>query len=214
MSASKEKVSGVKLEGWVENKLLNLGDNVLNFVSDKYKERVHLTAPDCSDKVLELDSKYSEYFRFINPKDYLGEIIKAVNDINSHASECVVENGLHAEAPFNMAENTKIGEKDNFCVMTLYPTKVNGLFVALQTSDTGIIDEESLSLCRVDGMKVAKMANGGNYKTKVVEKTVFERAGDSIEQCGKIVSKLAVAEKKIVDLTPESKKETNVFIRK
>ena len=60
MSASKEKVSGVKLEGWVENKLLNLGDNVLNFGSDKYRERVHLTAPDCSDKVLELDLKYSE----------------------------------------------------------------------------------------------------------------------------------------------------------
>lgn len=193
-----DKVSGVQLIGWEEDELLRYERNN----SYKYlKDREALTNPECSIKVVELTKELEEHFHFINPKNYLGEIIKATEIINNQASECYVENGLHAEAPFNFAEEYTLNGKKDISVMTLYPTKVNGLFIAMQSSEFRLNDDV-LAVCAIDGKKMAELANNGKFKIKEIEKCKVEN--------GYVISKSVIEKTKPIDLTPDfNQKSTN-----
>lgn len=186
-----EKVSGVQLIGWEEDELLKIKiDNGFKYLT----ARQDLTSPECSINVVELTKEYEEHFHFMNPKDYLGEIVKATEKINSQASEYYVENGLHANAPFNVAEEYEFNGKKDISVMTLYPTKVNGLFIAMQSSEFRLNDN-MLAICTLDGKKMAELANGGKFKIKEIEKSKVED--------GYVVSKFIMEKTKLVDLTPD-----------
>ena len=189
----KEKVSGVELIGWEEDELLKLKrDNGFKYLNN----RRDLTAPECSISVVELTQKLEEHFRFMNPKDYLGEIVKATEKINNLFSEFYVENGLHANAPFNVAEEYEINGKKDISVMTMYPTKVNGLFIAMQTSEFRLNDDV-LAVCTLDGKKMSELANNGKFKVREIEKCKVEN--------GYVISKSVIEKTKPIDLTPDFK---------
>lgn len=206
--SKKEKVTGIKLEGWVENKPLNLGVIDAKNDEESFQNRVCLMSPDCSESVLKIEDKYGKNFKCSN----LAEVISAVEYINSHASECIVENGLYAKEPFVIMETVqKDGNSDRYSA-TMYPTDVNGLFVAMN-SPSNINDGNTLFVCRIDGKIMAEIANNGQYKPKIIEKTKFEKYSDKIAYSGDIVSKTIAIEKKIVNLTPEDNQKNNVLNR-
>ena len=188
-----EKVSGVQLIGWEEDELLKLKrDNGLKYLN----ERRDLTSPECSINVVELTKEYEKHFHFINPKDYLGEIVKATEKINSKSSEYYVENGLYANAPFNVAEEYEFNGKKDISVMTLYPTKVNGLFIAMQSSEFRLNDDV-LAICTIDGKKMAELANNSKFKIKEIEKSKIRN--------GCVISKSIIEKTRPIDLTPDFK---------
>ena len=158
------------LENWNSKDTLILGNLFENDMNDVFH-------PQCNFLIYKFKRDTNSYLddakKNLSDEDMEIVVQNLIDDISENFDKTVakVENGLRADGPFLVKYN-ECGNVDGVtyfdkCEATIYPTKIDGLFISKSQMGTDFdTNKYCYDVILIDGKQLAERANGGKYKVK------------------------------------------------